>query len=75
MMTGSRKLGKNILMALIMMLFPYTYTNAAGIGTWRNYLSYHDVTQIEDFTRTIPTTTAFRPLTRQTYCPTAKYYS
>ena len=47
MMTGSRKLGKNILMALIMMLFPYTYTNAAGIGTWRNYLSYHDVTQIE----------------------------
>ena len=47
MMTGSRKLGRNILMALIMMLFPYTYTNAAGIGTWRNYLSYHDVTQIE----------------------------
>ena len=46
-MTGSRKLGRNILMALIMMLFPYTYTNAAGIGTWRNYLSYHDVTQIE----------------------------
>lgn len=47
MMTGNRTLCKNILTALIIVLFPYIYTHAAGIGTWRNYLSYHDVTQIE----------------------------
>lgn len=38
---------KNIAVAVFIYIISVSATLAAGVGTWKNYLAYHDVTEIE----------------------------
>lgn len=72
---------KKIVLAFITILLSTVSMLADGVGTWKNYLSYYEPTEIErvvaicymywlptDYTHIIPIIKAFRPLTKRMVC-------